>query len=278
MDIYYIDGEFVRADEAQISVNDLSVLRGFGVFDFLRSYNSVPFELKDHITRLAKSAQLIGLELPKTEQEIYDITMETIARNEHKEFNIRLVATGGLSSSNFAPEAGKAVLMIMVTELHAMPAWWYNDGIKVTTIHTERFMPGAKTTNYIPAIIAMKECKAQGGVEAIYVDSHGYLQEGTTSNFLAFINGKLVSPPKARILPGITRKSVFNVAEEEFEVEIRPIHIDEVPFMDEAIITASNKEIVPVTHINSVQISDGPGEQTQKLMKVWRAFADAYKG
>ena len=81
MDIYYVNGEFVADKQAQISVNDLSVIRGFGVFDFLRTYNGIPFHLDDHLKRLERSARLIGLKLPHPKAEIREIVQETLARN-----------------------------------------------------------------------------------------------------------------------------------------------------------------------------------------------------
>ena len=278
MSIYYLDGNFITEEEATISVHDLSLLRGYGVFDFLRSYNGHPFQLQGHIDRLARSAQLVGLALPVSTKEIFRLTMETIRYNNYQEYQVRLVITGGESPSGFLPERGAARLIIMVSPLHPLPEQWYNDGVKVTTSRTARFLPGAKTTNYIPAILAMQEATAQGAVEAIYLDEGGFLQEGTTSNFFAFFGSTLVTPPSSRILPGITRETVLNLAQKEFKIEIRPIHQDEIRLMDEALITASNKEILPVCTINSGQISDRPGLHTKKLMRLFENLTSKYQG
>lgn len=278
MDTYYIDGEFIEEDKASISVKDISILRGYGVFDFLRSYNGVPFHLMDHILRLQNSAQLIGLQIPHSVDEIYNLTMEAIKRNsQHKDFNIRLVVTGGLSQSNYIPD-GRAKLIIMVTAVTGIAESCYSEGVKVVTSHTERFMPGSKSINYIPAILAMKEAKERGAIEALFIDRHGNIQEGTTSNFFAVFGNKLVTPPTDRLLPGITRQTLLELAKDHFEIEIRNIHKDEIRLMDEALITASNKEVMPVTTIDSVVLTSGVGKQSKKLMELFKLHTGQYKG
>ncbi|MBI9090992.1 MAG: aminotransferase class IV [Desulfobacterium sp.] len=275
MDIYYIDGEFVTAEESTITVNDMALLRGYGVFDFMRTYGGKPFFLDGHVKRLIRSATLIGMTTPWSEQEIVDITMETLGRNNHEESNVRIVITGGVSPDSITPQ-GHPSLLVMVTPLHALPEIWYTEGVKVITSHLERFIPDAKTTNYIPGIMALENAKKQNAIESIYVDRHGNLLEGTTTNFWAFIDNKLVTPATG-MLPGITRKVILELADTEVEVEMRDIKKDEIRIMDEAFLTASNKEIVPVTEIDCVTIGDGtPGKHTQKLTQLFKEFTTRY--
>ncbi len=278
MDTYYVNGEFVADNQAQISVNDLSVIRGFGVFDFLRTYNGVPFHLDDHLNRLERSARLIGLKLPHPKAEIGEIVKETLARSHHPESNIRIVVTGGLSSDGITPgESPK--LLVMVTGVKQMPAEWYTKGAKVVTSHVDRFMPGAKSINYIPAILCQAEARNQQAIEAIYVDRNGYILEGTTSNIFAFIGDTLVTPPCDRVLPGITRQVVLTLAKKEFSVVERQLHKDEIRLFDEAFLASSIREVVPIVAIDSVQIGDGmPGSRTIKIMEMFRDNTNSYKG
>lgn len=231
----------------------------------------------DHILRLENSAHLIGLNLPHSIDEIYKLVMETIERNNHKEFNVRLVVTGGLSPSNYIPD-DNANLIIMVTAINEIAASCYSDGVKVITTHTERFMPGSKSINYIPAILAMREARERNALEAIYVDRNGYIQEGTTSNFFAIFGNTLVTPPTDRLLPGVTRQTVLELAKDHFEIEIRNIHKDEVSLMNEALITASNKEIIPVHTIDAIQLTAGVGNHAKKLMNLFREHTLGYQG
>ncbi len=278
MDTYYNNGDFVTADQALLSVDDLSVLRGYGVFDFLRTYNSVPFHLRDHLHRLGRSARLIGLDLTTTVDELEEIVNETLQRNNHRESNIRIVVTGGLSPDNITPGASPR-LMVMVTDITTFPDEIYSDGAKVITSHVDRFMPGAKSINYIPAILSQEEARNQQAIEAIYVDRGGYLLEGTTSNFFALFGKTLVTPPTDRLLPGITRQVILELAEKEYEIEIRNIHKDEIRLMDEAFITSSVKEVVPVVAIDVIKLSgERPGPQTRKIMHLFKGYTAGYKG
>jgi len=101
MDIYYIDGKFVEKDTAKISTKDMTVLQGFGVFDFFATYNKHSFFIKEHVARLEKSARQIGLTLLHSNEEICDIVAQTIGKTPyHTESNLKIVYIGGISSDS----------------------------------------------------------------------------------------------------------------------------------------------------------------------------------
>ncbi len=277
MNIFYVDGAFVPEDRAAVSVNDLGLLRGYGVFDFLRTYQMRPFHLEEHVRRLERSARLLDLPMPCSGREVFDIAVETLSRNRGHldEANIRLLITGGASPDSITP-GGHPTLLVLVTPLHPCPETWYRDGAAVITTHDERYIPGAKTTNYIPAILALTKARQQGAVESIYIDRQHRLLEGTTSNFFAVIGDRLVTPG-AGILPGITRQVVLALAEESFDVEIRDVSRDEIRVMDELFLTSSNKEVVPVAQVDGHAIGDGtPGDRTRRIMAAFAAYTRAY--
>lgn len=276
MDTYYIDGRYVDEDECVLSVKDIIVLRGFGVFDFLITYNKRPFYLKEHVQRLETSAKKIGLKLRHTQEEICDIVEETIRRNtHHDESNIRIVYTGGVSSDGVTPE-GNGYLIVMVTPKHQLPEWWYSDGAKLVTAEIERFIPGAKSTNYLTAVWALERAHAMDAIESIYVDRNNRLLEGTTTNFFCFKENKLITP-KLDILPGITRSVLVDLVKGHFDLDVREIQKDELSSMEEVFISASNKEIVPIIQVDDIVIGDGqPGPRTQKVMQLFRDYTTAY--
>lgn len=278
MDIYYCNNSFVPATQAQISITDLAVLRGYGVFDLLRTYNHKPFHLQEHLERLANSCRLIGLALPKTIKELTDIIEEGLARCEHTESKVRILVTGGLSSDGITPDGLPQLLMIFSAATFP-PKELFANGTKVITCHIDRFMPGAKSINYIPAILARQDAHQRGATEAIYVDRDGYMLEGTTANFFAFRNGELLTPPCDRVLPGITRQIVLQLAAPHFTIKERPIHKDEIRLFEEAFITSSLIEILPVTTIDAVTIGDGtPGPNCRKLLASFADYSKHYQG
>jgi branched-chain amino acid aminotransferase len=275
VEIYYVDGQFVPASEAVIPVDDLAIMRGFGVFDLLRTLNAKPLFLSEHIKRLQASARRIGMELPWTPQKLIDIVIQTLQRNAFEESNIRIVVTGG-SSPDFITPQGKPRLLVLVTRAPELPQWWYTDGVKIITFFSERSIPGAKSIDYVTATIALKQARDQNAIEAVYVDHNGYAREGTTSNLFAFYADTLVTPGKG-ILSGITRKAVLDLAVKMFRVDLRDLRLDDLLAADEVFITGTNKMIVPVVRINDTTIDHGrPGKHTQKLMGALRERIDRY--
>ncbi len=264
MSIYYVDGLFVPSDQAVIPVDDLAVLRGFGVFDLVRTYSGKPFFLKEHIDRLRHSAAEIGLHAPWTTRELISIVSETLAKNSYRESNIRIVVTGG-SSPDFTTPQDKPRLLVLVSPLPELPETWYSEGVKIITRVTDRFKPGIKSINYIPATVALEEARRKSAIEALYLDRQDCVLEGTTSNIFAFIGKALVTPGRD-ILSGITRQVVLAVAAKHFEVQIRDISRQELVQADEVFITGTNKGVVPVVQVDDTVIGNGaPGPLTRRL-------------
>jgi branched-chain amino acid aminotransferase len=276
VDTYYIDGKFVDEDDAQLSAKDITVLRGFGVFDFLITYHRRPFCLTAHVARLENSAKGIGLQLNHSNAEICRIVREAIDRNpHHTESNIRIVYTGGISPDGVTPQ-GNGILMVMVTPKLELPQWWYTKGAAVATVDMERFIPTSKSTNYLGAVLAQQQAKKQGAIEAIYVDRQNRVLEGTTTNIFAFKGRTLVTPPDG-ILPGITRGVVLDLAKRNYAIDLRHIDMEELKDFDEIFISASNKEIVPIVRVNDMTVADGrPGPLTRNIMSMFREYTDAY--
>jgi len=275
--IFYVDGEFLPEDQAVIPANDLSILRGYGVFDFLRTYGGKPFKLVEHVQRLLTSAQLIGMEVEPSLEDICEAVVRTLEKNDHDEANIRIVITGGVSPDNITPQHnGK--LMVMVTPVHRLPEWWYTDGAKIVTVETERHVPGAKSINYIPAIMALNIARREDAIEAIYINRHTQALEGTTTNLFAFYDDQLVTP-KASLLPGITRQVMLEIIDGVFPLHMRDLHREELYDADEVFITASNKEVVPIIQIDDKMIAGGePGKNTRKVMELFRAYTQQFAG
>ncbi len=275
MSTYYVDGSFVAAEKAVLPVSDLALLRGYGIFDYMRTYGGRPFHLEAHIRRLLNSAQLVGLKCPWNSKDIRDIVEETLKRNKYQESSIRLMVTGGDSNDSITP-GDKPRLLVMVTPVKEFPSQWYEKGVKVITTEITRHVPGAKSIDYIQAILALKTARTTGAVESLYVDSQARVLEGTTSNFFAVINGRLLSP-RDEILPGVTRDVVLDISAPVFNPQLRAVSRTELYKADEIFLTSSNKEVLPVTQVDDAVIGTGkPGPVTQKIRKLFRAYTDQY--
>lgn len=267
MNIYYVDGKFVPADQAVIPVDDLAILRGIGVFDLLRTYNSKPYFLKEHVARLLSSASKFNLKVPWSHTNICQVVLDTLARNNLPEANIRIIITGG-SSPDFMTPQGKPRMIVLVSTLPKLPQWWYSRGVKVITIKAKRHMPGAKSIDYLPATMALRQAEASKAMEAIYLDDTDNALEGTTSNLFAFIGKNLVTPGRD-ILSGITRKVVMEIVRDHYRLEVRDLPITELLKAREVFITGTNKGLVPVVQVDDTVIGDGrPGPQTVHIMSL----------
>ena len=269
--IYYVDGKFVPDSEAVFPINDLGLLRGYGCFDFMRTYNGRVIFIQDHVQRLFRSATQIGIELPLSESELIQLVEETLRRNPPVESNVRILVTGGTSPDFITPQ-GRPRIAIMVAPLSQYPPAWYAEGAKIITVAHTRAIPGAKTIDYIRAIMVLAEARQKGAIEAVYVDPDGFVREGTTSNIFAFIGDRLVTPGMD-ILNGITRQKVLGLAEGIYSVDIRDLRRRELVHADEVFITSSNRLIVPIARVDDEVVGAGrPGERTRAVMQAFSAF------
>jgi len=129
--IWYVNESFVEADQATLAVNDLGIVRGYGVFDALRTYDDVPFKLREHLERLQKSASDINLILPWSVEKLEEIVHATFDRNELANANLRIVVTGGVADDMITPQPTPS-LAVMVTPIPPAPPelelYWRSDG------------------------------------------------------------------------------------------------------------------------------------------------------
>lgn len=271
--IYYVNGNFVPADQATLPVNDLSIVRGYGVFDYTRSYHGKPFKLHEHILRLERSAKAIDLALPWSTAELAQIVQATFDRNGFPDAGIRIVVTGGPSDDFMTPHQQPS-LLVMITPIKGSAALQQEQGVTVTTVVMERVLPTVKSINYLGAVMAVEAAKRQGAVEAIYRTHDGRLTEGTRANLFALRGNQLITPQE-EVLSGITRAVVMEIAEDDFEVVESDIFYADLPHYDELFITSSTKEILPVVQVDDQVIGDGkPGPKTGKLLDLFHAYVE----
>jgi len=274
MAIYYVDGEFVDSTEAALPLSDMAILRGYAVFDYLRTYNTKPFHLREHLVRLRKSAALLHLDCPWSLEFMEEKVLELLRKNTFAEATLRLLITGGDSIDSITP-GSRPRLVIMAAEMVPFPAHWYRDGVKIITAEVTRYIPGSKSTSYIPAIIALKKARRQGAVESIYVNENGQMLEGTTSNLFA-VTGERIITPAIDILPGITREVVMGLAGKQFKVECGELRREAMDRFTEFFLTSSNKEVVPVVQIDEDFHAAAPGPVTGRVMELFRRYTQSW--
>lgn len=246
--LVYINGAFVPATHAKISALDLSVLRGYGVMDYLRTYQGEPFYLEEHLVRFKESAEAVGIPLEHSVEKLSRIVVELIDRAGFPESSVKVVLTGGVSLDQYLP-VNNPTFFAVVYPFVPFPQDYFATGIKILTECYARPFPLAKSTQYLPAIVAVKQAEKQGAIDVLFHDEEGYLLETGTANFFAVKEGVIITP-KDHILMGVTRRVVVDLARSRFTVEERAIHIDEIATCEGAFLTSSNKEVMPVSHID----------------------------
>src|SRR3989338_5407718 len=272
----YFNGKIVPANKSLIHPDDLGILRGYGVFDVMKTVNGKIFLFDEHFKRLSDSADYLGARLPAGKKEIEEAIKKLISKNKIKQASIRIVLTGGRSADAMHFDSKTPTFYILVSEFRPLKEELLKNGVKLVTVEHSRDAAEIKKTNYVEAVRVINERqKKENFFEIIYI-SNGAVLEASTSNFFALIGSKLVTP-KDNILKGITRNLVIKLAKKKFEVEERELKMDELNLAAEAFIVATNKDIVPVVQIDNLKIGDGkPGKNTKRLMGLFEKFVKNY--
>ncbi len=269
---YFVNNEIVKASEAKLHVSDLSIVRGFGIFDFFRTSSGKPLFMRDHLDRFYRSARQFHLPLPHQPAYLENKVKALIELNGFDESGIKLVLTGGYSENGFVP--GNPNLLIMVDQLHLPNVICYEEGVRLISYRFIRSFPEVKSTNYLTAVMLIEKCKQAGALDVLYHDGE-IISELTRSNIF-LVKDKVLITPSEDILKGITRSKVLQLAQKEFAIEERKVRLEEVWQADEIFITSSMKRVMPVVAIDDMLIGSGrPGEVTKKLMHFFLTFEKA---
>jgi branched-chain amino acid aminotransferase len=274
-----INGRIVAAQDAMVPVFDRGFLFGDSVFETLRTYGGKPFALHKHLGRLERSAALVFIELPVSLGELAREVKELLTAAGNDESYLRIVVTRGQGELGLDPALAEVPNRVLIAApLSAPPASAYDAGIKVATYRTQRATDatgaeGAKVGNYLTSVLAMREARKVGALEALIVDARGRVIEGASSNVFWIDEGSLLTPPlEVGILAGITRAYVLEVAK-TLEIPVRQVapKLRDLHKADEVFISSSIRELLPVVEIDGKTVAGGkPGPLTRKLHAEFR--------
>ncbi|MFD1706848.1 branched-chain-amino-acid transaminase [Siminovitchia sediminis] len=275
----FLNGSYVKKEDAVISVYDHGFLYGDGVFEGIRSYSGNVFKLHEHLVRLYESAKSIMLEIPYTQEEMTQIIVETLRRNELKDGYIRLVVSRGVGDLGLDPANCREASVIVIAEpLRIYPKELYDTGIEIATVATRRnrsdvLNPMIKSLNYLNNILVKMEANLAGVPEALMLNDQGYVAEGSADNIFIVKDGKLLTPPgHVGALVGITRNTIIEIAREKgYEVEEAMFTRHEVYTADEVFLTGTAAEVIAVVKVDGRVIGEGkPGQVTNDLLAAFR--------
>jgi branched-chain amino acid aminotransferase len=282
-----INGIVVPAEEARVSVLDNGFAFGDSVYEVLRTYAGRAFEPGRHFRRLRTSAARLGIALPAPDASLLDQVDGLLARAGAGESYIRIIVSRGLGdcSYNFERVQGPTVVMIQ-KPLPPYPAWHYEDGIKVAAVgvrrnHPRALDPAIKSSNLLNNILAVREAQSRGAEEPVLLNQEGFLAEGASTNVFLSRGGTLFTPPlSAGILAGITREVVIErLPGLGIPFREEPLHLEDLLGADEAFMTSTTREVVPVKQVDETPVGSGrPGPLTRRVIGDFRAYAPSHCG
>jgi branched-chain amino acid aminotransferase len=282
-----VNGIVLPAEEARVSVLDNGFAFGDSVYEVLRTYGGRAFEPGRHFRRLRASAARLGFPVPADDAALLAQVDGLLARSPGGESYIRIIVSRGLGdcSYSFDRVVGPTVVMIQ-KPLPPYPPWHYEEGIKVAAVdvrrnHPRALDPAIKSSNLLNNVLAMREAQARGAEEPVLLNQEGFVAEGASTNVFLVRGGRVLTPPlSAGILAGITREVVLEILPGlRIPFGEEPLRLEDLLGADEAFMTSTTREVVPVRQVDEHRVGDGrPGPITRRVMAAFRDYAPAHCG
>ena len=282
---YWLDDRIVDERDAVIPVLDHGLLYGDGIFEGIRIAKRRVFRLKDHLKRLGVGAKAIGLTLPGGLGALEKAVLETAREHDREDAYVRLIVTRGVGELGVDPASCERPRIICIVAAIAMyPADKLRRGIDLATSSLRRppagvLDPNVKSLNYLNSVLAKREARLHGADEALLLNAQGQIAEASGANVFVVRDGQLATPPPSDgALPGITRRSVLELASElGYATAERSLGRVDLWGADEAFLTGSGARIVPVARLDDEAVGsptrDQAGPVTQALIDAFPAYA-----
>jgi len=276
-----LDGHIVPPEAAEVSVFDRGFLYGDSVSAVFRTYGGAPFALDEQLAELERSANLVALpsvDSGRLRSEIVAVVRVT----GNAESQVRVIVTRGTGATlGLDPALARTPLrVVLVTELPATPASFYERGIGVVTYATLRTLRGTRAVGSrvgagLASVLALREAELRGAEDALILNADGEVMEGTSSNVFLVQNGALVTPPEeAGILACVARAKVLELARTlGLAVTLRAFTPSAFDVAEEAFLASDVRELVPVVAVDGRAAGGGrPGPVTRQLLAAYRAL------
>jgi len=260
------NGKIIDEKDAVLPISDKSFFFDFAVYSSLKVIQGKIFFPDYHVERLLESAKIIELEHQFSKVQIKDMLNLVVEKNELKDAFLRVVLVGPTGKEDIAK-----IFVLPLTGVHYYPNKYYTQGVKVITYNGERRFPLAKTTDLLLSYVALREAQKSDAIEALLVDLKGNIREGTRSNFFAIKGNKLITPPKEKVLEGITKKILMEICKSDFEVVEEDILLEKIKEYDELFITSTLFNVLPIKQINEIEFNSS-FEKTKLIEKLFKEY------
>ena len=253
----WVNGRLLPANQAAVSAFDHGVMVGDGVFETMRVYRGTPFALRRHLDRLGQSATGLGLALPGRST-LEEALAEVLAASGLAEARLRLTVTAGPAPLGSGRGSGPPTVIAAVAPLELLP--FTADVAVVPWPRNERgAVVGLKTTSYAENVVALARAAASGAGEAVFANTRGELCEGTGTNVVVAVGGRLLTPPlSSGCLAGVTRALVL----ERCRVDEQALPLSALAGAEEAFLTSTTRELQPIATVDGQPLPLAPGPLT----------------
>ncbi len=250
----FINDKRIDAASASVHVSDLSIQRGYGVFDFFRTVEQTPLFIDDHLARLQYSAQALRLKLPYTADELKQIVQELINRNQLATSGIRITVTGGYAADTYTISSPN--IIITQQPLTMDEQFDERKGISLITEEYVRELPTVKSINYLMGVYLQQKVKDAGTNDVLYV-KEGNISELPRSNVFVVTQQNELLTAKSNVLHGITRKHILQLASSFLTVKEQTVTMADVLAAKEVFASSTTKRLLPVHKVNDTTIGNG---------------------
>ncbi|WP_461790057.1 aminotransferase class IV [Pedobacter sp.] len=268
----YVNGQIVLDQEANLLVSDLAIQRGYGIFDFLKTVNGRAIFIEDYFNRFYNSAKEMNLEIELDRNELHQAVNSLLQKNNIPNSGLKIILTGGYSEDGY--QIAKPNLVIVQTPFTYDEAS-FNNGLKLLSHNYQRQLSSVKTIDYLQAIRLQPILKLKQADDLIY-HHNGQVRECPRANIFIVKNREVITP-KTDILRGITRSKILSIQLEDITITERDFSLDDLIQADEAFISSSTKNILPIINLDGKPIGNGqPGKITTALNKQLMAMINNY--
>ncbi len=270
----YLNGDFLPADQAKVSVFDRGFLLGDGVYEVIPVYAGRCFQLAGHLERLQASLDGVRMSNPHTISEWETLIEQLIERNGSGDQSLYLQVTRGVAPRDHVfPEGVTPTAFAMCNPLQATPEKYKQHGIAAITVPDIRWQHcNIKAITLLPNSLLKQQAQDAGAEEALLIRD-GYLTEGAASNAYVVIDGTVYTAPKdEKVLPGITREVILELAAKNgISVIEQAVTESQLKQADEVWVSSSTKEVLPVTTLDGEAVGQGvPGPIWQKIEALYQ--------
>lgn len=260
------NGELIEESKAKIPITNKAYFFDFAVYSSLKVIQGKIFFLEYHVDRLFESAKLINLGHSFRKEQVVDWLNLLVEKNKLKNAFLRIVLVGD-ATENKKPD----LYIFSLTGVTFYSDKFYKRGVKVISYKGERRIPKAKTKDLLLSFLAFREAKNKNAIEALMIDNDGNIREGTRSNFFAIKGNALITPPKEKVLEGITRKMILQVAKKDFEIKEEDIPFSKIKEYDEFFITSTLFNALPINQIDDTKI-ESDFKKTKIIQKLFKDY------